>query len=163
MNLEEMSLSTYLKNMLTPQLITQIIKQIDDDKYPDNMTDTLERMYSRYVYLIKQGEEFKKIVELFADILIKITTIDFYYQFRKSGFNGYYDFIATEELDNLFYLFVGVCESNDIKISCVKQFLMEIVKATVEGKGTKNIIKEFTNKDCNQRPQQGDLPNVIRG
>jgi len=161
MNLEEMSLSTYLKSMLTPQLVTQIIKQIDDDKYPDNMTDTLERMYSHYVYAIKQGEDFKKIVELFADILIKITTIDFYYQFRKSGFNGYYDFITTEELDNLFYLFVGVCESHDIEISCVKQFLIDVVKAMCEGKGIKNVIKEFINKDCNQRTMQGDLPNIL--
>ena len=163
MNLEEMSLSTYLKSMLTPQLVTQIIQNNDNEQYPDNMTDKLEEMYSKYVQAIKQEEDFKKIIELFVDIIIKITTIDFYYQFRKSGFNGYYDFITTEELDNLFYFFVGVCESNDIKISCVKQFLIEIVKATVEGKGIKNIIKEFSNKDCNQRPQQGALPKVIRG
>ena len=158
--MEKMSMSSYLKGLLLPELAVDFVRMADSKSTYDILSVELENATIDYVEKVKDEKvDFREVVSAFYSMIKLLSIGEFYVSLVSVSI-----YIEVDEVDDLVYLFVGLCERNGIQKECARNFMLDIVKAGIAGKSFKAVIKEYKNKDCKPQQQpQGGLPNMIRG
>ena len=158
--MEKMSMSSYLKGLLSPELAVDFVRMADSKSTYDILSVELENATIDYVEKVKDEKvDFREVVSAFYEVLKLVAIGEFYISLVSASI-----YVEVDELDDLVYLFVGLCERNGIQKECARNFMLDIVKAGIAGKSFKAVIKEYKDKDCKPQQQpQGGLPNMIRG
>ena len=158
--MEKMSMSSYLKGLLLPELAVDFVRMADSKSTYDILSVELENATIDYVEKVKDEKvDFREVVSAFYSMIKLLSIGEFYVSLVSVSI-----YIEVDEVDDLVYLFVGLCERNGIQKECARNFMLDIVKAGIAGKSFKAVIKEYKDKDCKPQQQpQGGLPNMIRG